>query len=734
VNEAATRGSGLARAAGTLDRLHPTAISDPREVQRLLERLLLGAVPLRRGMNRRIDPEKAWLDSIQPDGLLLRIEDFEPDRRELIFLNFALDQHPYFFAVPFEADLPRGRMRVGLPSAIYRAERRSRTRRVPGDGDAHRVALQRAEDEWAEADVAEASPEGMSVCVPSESAEDLGQRLRVRLLDGARAGSELHAEVRSRAPIPERTGWTRIGLDVSPSPRSEDLQVERRARVIHTTATERAQRRWKVVSAGLRVATDRALSALGRQAALPDVHTVDYKNDDGEQICAIVDSWGDTRGATAVVIPPAWGRTKETLMPLAATLLAGFRAAREPVVVVRFDGIRKRGESHNDPDCRGAGKDHHRFTFTQGVRDIRTTVDFLERSEEFRPRKVVLVSFSAASIESRRAVATDPRIDGWVCVVGASDTQSMMKVISGGIDYGLGFERGARFGLQEILGIEVDMDHAGLDAVQGRLAFLEDARRDMTRISVPVTWIHGRHDAWMDGAKARDILSRGDTRLRRFLEVPTGHMLRSSREALETFQLITAEVGRMALSREMPRAIPSLGALDRRRQAERARIGAGPEDVKEFWCDYLVGRDGSIGIELMTNIRAYRELMQLQISELEPGDGDVVVDLGSGTGALPLVLADLAPVPERLSIVQLDFVRAGLLRCRSRLEEHAAAGDLPVGFVEANLDGPPGVGVPLRSGSCDAAVASLVLGYLDRPEVALAEIRYTASFAPGGDW
>ena len=58
---------------------------------------------------------------------------------------------------------------------------------------------------------------------------------------------------------------------------------------------------------------------------------VEYANQKGERIRAILDVVGDPRGAPAVVIPPAWGRTKETALPLAETLLATFRRAQKRI-------------------------------------------------------------------------------------------------------------------------------------------------------------------------------------------------------------------------------------------------------------------------------------------------------------------------------------------------------------------------------------------------------------------
>jgi hypothetical protein len=207
-----------------------------------------------------------------------------------------------------------------------------------------------------------------------------------------------------------------------------------------------------------------------------------------------------------------------------------------------------------------------------------------------------------------------------------------MRVISGGVDYVGGVERGIRFGFQEILGVEVDIDLAGDDAISHRLAFLEDARRDFSRISQPVTWFHGAYDAWMELDRVEDILSRGDTSRRQLVVIPTGHQLKSSRQALEVFQSISAEIGRMALGVELRPELPNFGDLDARRAVERSRRPAVKTNLRDFWHDYLVGPNGVLGIELMTSASNYRSLMDAQIAALRVGAGDVVLDVGAGTG------------------------------------------------------------------------------------------------------
>jgi ubiquinone/menaquinone biosynthesis C-methylase UbiE len=146
--------------------------------------------------------------------------------------------------------------------------------------------------------------------------------------------------------------------------------------------------------------------------------------------------------------------------------------------------------------------------------------------------------------------------------------------------------------------------------------------------------------------------------------------------------------------------------------------------VRSFWRNYLVGRDGSVGIELMTQIRPYRELLRLQISELDLRPGQRIADLGSGTGALPLSLIDMDCVPGDVSVVEFDYVREGLCRCRHRLDAEQPQGHaLEVSFVEANLDAGNGIAsFPVATGSFDGAVASLMLSYVSRPIVALREM------------
>jgi ubiquinone/menaquinone biosynthesis C-methylase UbiE len=283
-----------------------------------------------------------------------------------------------------------------------------------------------------------------------------------------------------------------------------------------------------------------------------------------------------------------------------------------------------------------------------------------------------------------------------------------------------------------MLGVEVDMDRAGDDAFAHRLAFLDDSCSDMEAISVPVTWIHGRHDAWMDLERARLMLSRGPTENRKLVVVPTGHQLRSSSEALEVFQLIASEVGRFCLGKDLKAQLPNIGDVEQKRRAERNRLPRRTVDRRSFWKTYLLGRDGSLGSELMTNASAYRRFMQEQAVALELRTGESVVDLGSGTGALLGTLArdwDGRQRPSRVH--ELDYVPEALVRARQRLGEYGGLSGLTVNFSACDLSGNGSrLSIPCRDSCYDAALASLFISYVDSPSDVLREIWRVVK--PGG--
>jgi SAM-dependent methyltransferase len=526
-------------------------------------------------------------------------------------------------------------------------------------------------------------------------------------LDGKRRGDEAWAKMRNTAPVPG-SGWLRVGLSLVPSRESGDV-------------------RNYSIDLGTPPDVVGPLDAIG---ATPRI--VDFSSGSGKRIRAIVDCVGSPECAPVVLIPPAWGKTKETLLPLAATILATFANAGEPVVVIRFDGIRRRGESYNDPECLAVGCESLNYTFTQGTADILAVLDGLD-DHPWDAQRVVLVTFSVAAIEGRRAIVADPRgrVAGWISAVGAIDPQSLVRQISGGVDYLGGAERGLKFGRQGVQGLLLDIDQAASDAINHRVAFLDDARRDVAGMDLPITWIRGEHDGWTDPARVDDVLSCGNVSKRQVVKVSTGHQLKQSKDAARVFRFISAESARMATGKRLPEVAPHASRLRERARAEVSRVIAGRVDLRSFWQDYLVGATPGAGMELVTHTSAYQGLMRDQIDALGRLQGQRVLDLGCGIGSFPVALLQSDHCPSTLRLVATDFVGAALARMQQRLALVGVPAGWGVSCLVSDLGAPDGtIGLPVAPASVDSVLASLVINYVQDPVALLKSIR--DSLVPGG--
>jgi ubiquinone/menaquinone biosynthesis C-methylase UbiE len=663
-------------------------------------------------MDLGVRPRRARIAAVDRQVLTLEPENLDADRPQL-HLNLTMGEARYFFAASPLPDRSGSNLRVKLPSVIYRSERRDIPRR---SGREAPVELFTATGNRASGVLIDQSYEGLGVRVAHDFKLPIGETLKVRVADGN--DSESYATVRHSVP---KDGWQKLGLAISQVAPSEPVRIETRNQILERSAPEQAWAR--IHLAGKALATAPRIFAernhLLRPRA-PTVEVLEYCNDRGETLKAILNDSGGSEGAPIVVIPPAWGRTKETLLPLAETIVSTFRAAGEGIKVLRYDERNRRGESYIDPASSEEGAEGLHYTFSGAVEDIHTTLRFIQRTPRLATNKVLLVTVSLASIQGRRAVATDPTglVVGWVSLVGMPDLQSSMRAVTGGIDWVYGLSQGVSFGRQELVGVLVDMDIAGPDTLRHRLGYFEDARRDMAKIKVPITWIYGKHDGWMSLDRVQELMSAGGTSQRRLIEVPTGHQLRNSREALETFQLVTEEASRVLLGRRLTPRVPNLLELDRRRAAERSRRPRASFDRRRFWHDYLLGRDETIGMELMGATSLYKAFLDDQLDCLKLQPGSRLLDVGAGTGELAVRLGERGETD--LELTAIDLVHPALLRARARLEKTPLS---RVTWIVADLNGPASAGIPIASCEFDAVAASLLVSYLKSPDALLRQVR-----------
>jgi ubiquinone/menaquinone biosynthesis C-methylase UbiE len=731
---------------GRADLANLKPLGDPAATRRLVERLA------GEGSSVRLwaDPERAavsaHLEALAGDHLVLTLDDSLGgglERFDELLLLVSGAESDYL-ADTTVVEQGEGRARILLPERLYRPERRADVRDEPHPAGVGRVSAEvdGTPRTWR---LLEAGSGGLSVFVPSPEAFELQPG---RLLDANVGRADRDRVERASLRVAYRVAFEVEGVDgvrvgmqrlVDRGPlRVDRISFERPRRGLAAKA-ERAVSR--VARAGTEVAR-RGLKALRLAPDGVGVEIVRFKNRGGESVVTVRNS---TPGALpgepipVVVIPPAYGRKKEDTSGLALVLVETFAKAGSPLMVVRYDGSRSVGESDrqagfDDPEYHNTG-----LTLSHAVEDLLDVFDHLEFDPSFTLGPVAVVSFSLSAVVARRAVAEDGgrRVRCWVAPMGAADTRDVVRNSTGGIDFLGSYRKGAREGYRTVVGHLMDTEGFCGDAWEQGLADLEDARQDMARIPGPVTWICGDYDYWINFNRVADILTVRAPGPREILRVPTGHTVRSSLEALETFKLIADRVGSGLLGRPVDATLPPRSAFRATAKAERARLDPTDFEPGTYWKRYLLGdRENPLGFDVISLTAGYQELLSDQVEVLRPRAGDRIADLGAGTGnpaeallkglparavpAAELHLVDL--VSDALDVAKAKVERAqrGMGVKRARVETHTA--DLSRAGVEDML--------PFGDGSLDRILASLLVSYLPDPEALLRDAR--RALRPGG--
>jgi SAM-dependent methyltransferase len=451
----------------------------------------------------------------------------------------------------------------------------------------------------------------------------------------------------------------------------------------------------KIASRGLRYYRNQWVGLTEAEPG-PPVNIVTYFNQRREKIVAILNSTaGNHRKieAPVVLIPPAYGRRKESTGSLALSLVENFKSHQRDIVVLRYDGIRSIGESYKDRSCRFEGKEMINMTLSQGMEDILTTLDFVEDNPYFIATDVIMVSFSLAACMARKAIVSDKKkqVGYWVSAWGAADGQEAIRNSTGGVDFIDNYQKGISCGTTNVLGHLIDNDNFCLDAIKSGMAFLDDAKRDMAKIEIPVTWLYGKHDDWINPDRIRDIMTIKAKGTREIVELPTGHMPTTNEEALEAYQLITKYIWRYLFVEEIDVQKPSQASAIELRNAEWSRTPRSViKDQTDFWEKYLLGEGQlEVGFDVMAETQEYQEFMGKQIDLLDIHSGQVIGDLGSGTGLFHRVL--LSDEKNRSlfqstngspKIITVDLVNSALEKSKSRLSCLAAEHSLNENFFE----------------------------------------------------
>jgi hypothetical protein len=393
----------------------------------------------------------------------------------------------------------------------------------------------------------------------------------------------------------------------------------------------------------------RSIVVRGREDRRDQVCVTRYKNERGDQVAALLDATFDPRADVtdvdvAVVVAPAFLRRKEVFSLLARTLVDNFKEQKLSGVVLRFDATHTVGESFIDPDLEAAGTPYLRWTFSHLKSDMKASLQHLER--RFRPKKRVMVTFSVASMAARRYIADggSPPVDLWVSPFGCPDAQDMFRNYLAGIDLFQNYLGGRDASPFLIYGRLADPNHVFPDAMKNGMAFLEQAREDMSRIKCPVVWIVGTYDYMVTQERVRQMLAAPGGGVREVFRLDSGHVLKTGDEAIESFKLIGESISKHLFGRDRAAVEPDMAAYIRQNDAEWGRIKSGRlGNAADFWNRHLFGTgDKREGYDVLLYNPAYVDFLDRQAELLEARQGDRVADVGCGTGNMSAALTERA--------------------------------------------------------------------------------------------
>ena len=507
---------------------------------------------------------------------------------------------------------------------------------------------------------------GASIEVPRESLILIGSRLPSFVVVSGDERKEISGAT-IRYVQPTNAGTLRAGLNFEESLAARATFDQLQHRSVESSLIAKAKR-------ALSFAAARVTGNLARKtkANKTPVEVVRYRNKLGNTVAGIVDANFDTsdtsiRPDVAVVIAPALLKRKEVFGLQARTILDDLSRDGKKVVLLRFDYCNIVGESTMDPELVAQGTPYLNWDLSQMVADIEASSTYLDR--RFQPVKRVLVSYSFAAIGARQVVREAKRpFDLWVAPFGCPDLQDMLRNYLAGLDLFPLYESGEGPDLIHVHGRPMKGENYCLRAVEDGLAYLDQGRKDIEKITTPITWILGTYDHWVTRTRVKQLLEAPGTGLREVFECATGHVLKEGPQAIEVFKLVSESIAKHVFATERPSIEPNLGAFSKQSSREWARVKKLKlGDATHFWREHLFGvEDGNLGYDIILEHPDYVHFLIRQAELLDPRDGDEIADFGCGTGNLLVNLLEVAHPAQPSRITFTDLVPEALEKTREK--------------------------------------------------------------------
>lgn len=394
---------------------------------------------------------------------------------------------------------------------------------------------------------------------------------------------------------------------------------------------------------------------------------VEFTNDENNRVAAIVDysDQADPRvGAELVyVVAPAFLRRKETMLPLARTLVDNLSKEGISGATLRLDHTYMGHESFTPPEDVAAEHPYYQWNYSHSASDLRAAVVYAKR--RLRAKKIALVSISASALAARLALR-DPTVaadvDFWVAPFGCSDAQDLHRNIRAGFD---GFEehrQGKQLEDFELYGRPFGMQEFTENTAQNKLAYVPDARQDFASFPMPILWILGQYDFLVTNSRVAEATQ--GSAVRRVL-VDTGHVAQRAEEALNVFRLISEETLSELYERDTVAMLPNTNRIAEQGRWEKARTkDSTPANLSDFWKKHLLGSEDGKGYDIVADNPTYSAFAEQQVELLEPSKQHRVLDVGCGTGVVTRFLGQKVASG---NLFACDLVPEGLARAKEKV-------------------------------------------------------------------
>lgn len=606
-----------------------------------------------------ISPIKATIDSVTLDIRLQNLEQPIPEKTRVVYVAIIDGPMQYLFE---GLVVERGRSPLLMsPERMYHNERRSDAR-ILVDDTWLEMEAPHMDDGSMRLPVVDVSDGGCSIRLPKNTLITSGMRLPSFQINSQGRVTEHPGAVVGRMTSSGPAEWL-IGLRFSSQAEKRDAFAGLKERKVKTSFWTQLTR-----ISGVAKERIRKLVVPKTRSKIENVHVSRYKNNRGDMVVSLLDANFDIHADieevdVAVVIAPAFLKRKEIFSLLARTLVDNFSNQKQKGVVLRFDATHTVGESEMDPELVEQGNPYLRWTFSHLESDIQASLMHLER--RFRPKKRVVLTFSVAAMAARRMIADNcrPTVDLWIAPFGCPDAQDMFQNYLAGIDLFQNYLKGEKADPFLIYGRLADPNFVFPDSMERGMAFLDQAKKDLENITCPVTWIVGTYDYMVTRERVRQLLAAPGGGIREVFEMPSGHILKTGAEAIESFKLISESISRHIFGHDVDAIDPDLAVGTRQAEAEWARVKRiKMTDATDFWDRHLFGTgENREGYDVLLHNPTYVDFLEQQAKILNPKAGDRIADIGCGTGNLTTAMLERIPDnghPVHLSC--LDLVPAAI--------------------------------------------------------------------------